>query len=72
MTTHEVPDVDTDRCQVGVGGQARRSGHASEGGRDQFGRKVANSAGIDLADGTFWDALRMVDNDWVTVTFLTS
>jgi hypothetical protein len=42
------------------------------GGRDQFGRKVANSAGIDLADGTFWDALRMVDNDWVTVTFLTS
>jgi hypothetical protein len=41
-------------------------------GRDQFGRKIANSAGIDLADGTFWDALRMVDNDWVTVTFLTT
>jgi hypothetical protein len=42
------------------------------GGRDQFGRKVANSAGIDLADGTFWDALGMVDNDWVTVTYLIS
>ena len=42
------------------------------GGRDQFGRRVANPAGIDLADGTFWDALGMVDNDWVTVTFLTA
>jgi hypothetical protein len=49
---------------------AHRFGY--NGGRDQFGRRVANSAGIDLADGTFWDALRMVDNDWVTVTFLTS
>ena len=49
---------------------AYRYGYNS--GRDQFGRRVANSAGIDLADGTFWDALRMVDNDWVTVTFLTS
>ena len=27
------------------------------GGKDQFGRTVANPAGIDLADGTFWDAL---------------
>src|SRR4051794_21497029 len=42
------------------------------GGRDQFGRRVANSAGIDLADGTFWDGLGMVDNDWVTVTYLIS
>ena len=27
------------------------------GGKDQFGRTVANPAGIDLADGVFWDAL---------------
>ena len=40
------------------------------GGRDEFGRTVANPAGIDLADGTFWDGLGMTDNDWVDVTFL--
>jgi hypothetical protein len=40
------------------------------GGRDEFGRVVANPAGIDLADGTFWDGLGMTDNDWVDVTFL--
>ena len=40
------------------------------GGRDQFGRKVANPAGIDLADGTFWDGLGMTNNAWVTVTYL--
>ena len=28
-----------------------------------------NPAGIDLADGTFWDDLGMVDNDWVEVRF---
>ena len=39
------------------------------GGHDQFGRSVSNPAGIDLADGTFWDGLGMTDNDWVTVTF---
>jgi hypothetical protein len=39
------------------------------GGHDQFGRTVANPAGIDLADGTFWDGLGMTDNDWVDVTF---
>jgi hypothetical protein len=39
------------------------------GGRDEFGRTVANPAGIDLADGTFWDGLGMTDNDWVDVTF---
>ncbi|MCL2731971.1 MAG: SH3 domain-containing protein [Actinomycetia bacterium] len=39
------------------------------GGHDQFGRAVANPAGIDLADGTFWDGLGMTDNDWVDVTF---
>ncbi|WP_079176332.1 hypothetical protein [Actinacidiphila rubida] len=39
------------------------------GGHDQFGRAVSNPAGIDLADGTFWDGLGMTDNDWVDVTF---
>jgi hypothetical protein len=39
-------------------------------GLDQFGRKVKNPAGIDLADGIFWDALAMTDNEWVTVDYL--
>ncbi len=39
-------------------------------GRDQFGRQVHNPAGIDLADGTFWDGLGLRDNSWVTVTYL--
>ncbi|NQE45318.1 hypothetical protein C5S31_04765 [ANME-1 cluster archaeon GoMg2] len=39
-------------------------------GKDQFGRMVANPAGIDLADGTFWDDLGMANNDWVDVEFL--
>lgn len=40
------------------------------GGKDQFGRTVANPAGIDLADGTFWDALKLTDNSWVDTTYL--
>ena len=40
------------------------------GGKDQFGRTVANPAGIDLADGVFWDALKLADNSWVDVTYL--
>ncbi|MGM1064341.1 hypothetical protein [Saccharothrix sp. Mg75] len=39
------------------------------GGKDQFGRVVANPAGIDLADGTFWDGLKLTNNAWVTVTY---
>ncbi|WP_228122433.1 hypothetical protein [Saccharothrix syringae] len=39
------------------------------GGKDQFGRAVANPAGIDLGDGTFWDGLKLTDNSWVTVTY---
>ena len=46
--------------------QAAR-GWGYNGGRDQFGRYVGNPAGIDLADGTFWDSLGMRDNDWVWV-----
>ena len=39
-------------------------------GRDGSGRRVANPAGIDLADGTFRDDLGLTDNAWVTVTYL--
>lgn len=38
-------------------------------GQDAFGRTVSNPAGIDLADGVFWDDLHMIQSDWVTVTF---
>lgn len=47
---------------------AHRNGY--NGGRDQYERRVRNPAGIDLADGTFWDALQLTDNSWVTVTYL--
>jgi hypothetical protein len=40
------------------------------GGKDQFDREVLNAAGIDLADGLFWDALELNDNAWVTVDYL--
>jgi hypothetical protein len=40
------------------------------GGRDEFGRTVGNPAGIDLADGTFWDALGLTNNAWVDATYL--
>lgn len=39
------------------------------GGRDEFGRKVGNPAGIDLADGTFYN-VGLNDNGYVTVTYL--
>jgi hypothetical protein len=39
-------------------------------GLDQFKRKVANPAGIDLSDGLFWGALGLKDNGWVTVEYL--
>lgn len=47
---------------------AYQSGY--NGGRDQFGRVVLNPAGIDLADGTFWDGLRLTTNAWVDVAYL--
>ncbi|MCD2196456.1 hypothetical protein LQ327_24070 [Actinomycetospora endophytica] len=40
------------------------------GGKDGFGRAVVNPAGIDLADGTFYNDLGLRDNGWVTVTYL--
>jgi hypothetical protein len=47
---------------------AKQDGY--NGGLDQFGRLVRNPAGIDLADGMFWDGLQLTTNSWVTVTFL--
>ncbi|RIV40795.1 hypothetical protein [Micromonospora radicis] len=47
---------------------AYQSGY--NGGRDQFGRVVLNPAGIDLADGTFWDGLQLTTNSWVDVAYL--
>lgn len=38
------------------------------GGEDQFGRTVSNPAGIDLADGTFYN-VGLNDNGFVTVTY---
>ena len=46
---------------------AYQSGY--NGGHDQFGRTVSNPAGIDLADGTFYN-VGLNDNGWVTVTYL--
>lgn len=39
-------------------------------GLDQLGRTVRNPSGMDLADGAFWDGLRLTANAWVDVTFL--
>ncbi|MBV9060245.1 MAG: hypothetical protein JO296_02720 [Pseudonocardiales bacterium] len=54
-------------------GQPQAQAAYSDGyhdGTDQFGRKVRNPAGIDLADGTFFDGLGLRDNSWVTVSYL--
>ncbi|WP_410573966.1 hypothetical protein [Amycolatopsis sp. cmx-4-61] len=40
------------------------------GGKDDLGYKVENPAGIDLADGVFYDGLGMSDNGNVNVTYL--
>lgn len=40
------------------------------GGHDQFGRKVLNPAGIDLADGTIRNGLDLPSSGWMNVTFL--
>jgi hypothetical protein len=47
---------------------AHQSGY--NGGKDQYRRRVANPAGIDLADGLFWDALGLRNNAWVDVEYL--
>jgi hypothetical protein len=38
-------------------------------GKDQYGRKVKNPSGVDLADGTFYDGLKLKGNAYVTVTY---
>ena len=40
------------------------------GGLDERGRVVKTPAGIDLADGTFWNDLAMMSNDRVQVEYL--
>ncbi len=47
---------------------AYKSGY--NGGKDQYDRRVANPAGIDLGDGVFRDALGLKDNGYVTVDYL--
>jgi len=47
---------------------AFRNGY--NGGKDGFDRKIVNPAGIDLADGTFWDDLGLINNTTVTVDYL--
>ncbi|PZR55376.1 hypothetical protein DNL40_03155 [Xylanimonas oleitrophica] len=64
-TRHWAQDLPVGTPQASA---AFRQGHS--GGKDQYGRQVANPAGIDLADGTFWDGLGLQDNAWVDVTFL--
>jgi hypothetical protein len=44
--------------------------HGYNDGHDQFGRKVLNPAGIDLADGTIRDGLDLSSSGWVDVTYL--
>jgi hypothetical protein len=39
-------------------------------GLDGWDREVTTPAGMDIADGTFWEDLGMTDDDWVEVTFL--
>jgi hypothetical protein len=42
----------------------------ANGGISDKGHTVKSPAGIDLADGLFWDDLKMIGSDWVDVTFL--
>lgn len=44
------------------------SGDFYNTGKDYY--KVGNPAGIDLADGTFWDDLSLTDNGWIKVNYL--
>lgn len=58
-------DLDRGTPQAQAGYQ---DGHNN--GLDGFGRRIANPAGIDLADGTFNDALELPTNAWVQVDYL--
>jgi VCBS repeat-containing protein len=40
------------------------------GGKDENGEKLPNPAGIDIADGTFKNDLKLPTNDWVGVEYL--
>ncbi|WP_245633854.1 hypothetical protein [Amycolatopsis jejuensis] len=39
-------------------------------GKDARGRTVRNPAGVDLADGTFWDGLGLTGSSYIDITFL--
>ncbi len=54
---------------VGLPEAAAANLRGYDGGRDQYGRRVTNPAGIDLADGTLTD-LGLSGGAWVSVTFL--
>ncbi|MDB6123930.1 MAG: repeat protein [Pedosphaera sp.] len=64
-----VPRAEFGNVALGVPEAQAAYQNGYNGGRDEFGRSVSNPAGIDLADGTFWDSLGMVNNDWVEVTY---
>ena len=64
-TRHYATDLPVGTPQASA---AYRLGH--NGGRDQFGRTVTQPAGIDLADGTFTEGLRLKSNAWIKVTYL--
>ncbi|MCW2631617.1 MAG: type 3 domain protein [Pseudonocardia sp.] len=66
------PGVRQDWAQLPQGTPQSQAAYRDgfNGGLDQFGRKVANPAGIDLADGVFRDALGLTDNAYVTVDYL--
>ena len=44
--------------------------HGFNGGRDQFGRRVRNPAGVDIADGTMQRGLHLAGSAWVRLTLL--
>ncbi|QAY70562.1 hypothetical protein [Xylanimonas protaetiae] len=64
-TRHFATDLPVGTPQASA---AFRLGYA--GGLDGFGRQVLNPAGIDLADGTFLQGLRLTSNAWIKVTYL--
>ena len=64
-TRHAARDLPKGTPQASA---AYRLGH--HGGKDLSGRRVTNPAGIDLADGTYWDGLGLRQNAWIDVTYL--
>ena len=57
-------------CPAGCRRRRPRSRTATTAARTSSDGPSLNPAGIDLADGMFWDALGLKDNAWVTVDYL--